>query len=160
MEEERQENMRSNGGIINNFQGATIHNMVINGNMNRSGTENYNTGSSEKKKSKVPPTAEQLITAIDACKGLKWSQSGYAVYFCVLKEDYGLADSRTKFEEKMQLMGYADCTAGTLTNAFRRNTFLTSPTETWPQLQGNHRDEAVILAAAFRKALTEAMKGQ
>ena len=27
--------------IENYFQGATIHNLVINGNMNRSGTENY-----------------------------------------------------------------------------------------------------------------------
>lgn len=29
--------------IENYFQGATIHNLVINGNMNRSGTENYGT---------------------------------------------------------------------------------------------------------------------
>lgn len=29
------------GGIINYFQGATIHNMVINGNMTKSGNENY-----------------------------------------------------------------------------------------------------------------------
>lgn len=29
------------GGIYNYFQGATIHNMVINGNMTKSGPENY-----------------------------------------------------------------------------------------------------------------------
>ena len=31
----------SNGGITNFFEGATIHNLVINGNMTKSGTENY-----------------------------------------------------------------------------------------------------------------------
>ena len=31
------------GGIVNYFQGATIHNIVINGNMTRSGNEHYHT---------------------------------------------------------------------------------------------------------------------
>ena len=40
------------GGIVNNFQGAIIHNMVINGNMTKSGTENY--GSDKTTHGEVP----------------------------------------------------------------------------------------------------------
>ena len=32
---------QKHGGIYNYFEGATIHNLVINGNMNKSGTEHY-----------------------------------------------------------------------------------------------------------------------
>lgn len=38
---EQEEKPQHSGGIYNYFQGATIHNMVINGNMTRNGTENY-----------------------------------------------------------------------------------------------------------------------
>ena len=38
---EQEEKPQHSGGIYNYFQGVTIHNMVINGNMTRNGTENY-----------------------------------------------------------------------------------------------------------------------
>lgn len=38
---ETTEKPEQNGGIINYFQGATIHNLVINGNMTKNGTENF-----------------------------------------------------------------------------------------------------------------------
>ena len=39
---EKEENMEmKKGGIINFFDGATINNMVINGNMTKSGTEHF-----------------------------------------------------------------------------------------------------------------------
>ena len=37
------------GGIVNYFQGATINNLVINGNMTKSGTENFNTAQPDSK---------------------------------------------------------------------------------------------------------------
>jgi len=41
---EKEVNMKTEkGGIVNYFQGATINNLVINGNMTKSGTENFNT---------------------------------------------------------------------------------------------------------------------
>ena len=49
------------GGIYNYFQGATIHNMVINGNMNKTGTDNY---SHEEHLSKPSYSDEQVATAL------------------------------------------------------------------------------------------------
>lgn len=46
---------QQHGGIYNYFQGATIHNLVINGNMTRSGTENYY----QEKQQQESGTAEQ-----------------------------------------------------------------------------------------------------
>lgn len=55
------------GGITNYFQGATIHNLVINGNMTKSGTENYNGNNTQT----APPqySDEQIARAIVAING-------------------------------------------------------------------------------------------
>ena len=55
------------GGITNYFQGATIHNLVINGNMTKSGTENYNGNNTQT----TPPqySDEQIARAIVAING-------------------------------------------------------------------------------------------
>ena len=56
------------GGIVNYFQGATIHNIVINGSMIRKGREYYNESHKEKKK----PGAysdKQIAKAIEAICG-------------------------------------------------------------------------------------------
>ena len=70
------------GGIVNYFQGATIHNIVINGNMTRSGKEYYNSA-----ENKQTYTDEQITKAITACVGddkvinnmRKWA----GVYWCL-----------------------------------------------------------------------------
>ena len=80
-QEDEKDMEQSNGGsgnIYNYFQGATIHNMVINGNMTRSGTENY--GESQKP---VPCyNDEQVARALEAIVGkgkpidAKWKWAG------------------------------------------------------------------------------------
>lgn len=50
------------GGIHNYFQGATIHNMVINGNMNKNACESYN--STEEHKRLTP---EQVVQTLKQC---------------------------------------------------------------------------------------------
>ena len=53
------------GGIHNYFQGATIHNMVINGNMTKNGSENF--GSENKKRTVY--SEEQVARALLAING-------------------------------------------------------------------------------------------
>lgn len=103
------------------------------------------------------PLEPQLKRAIGQCKtlGLIWSNSGYAVFYRVMQEDYSIGISRSVFEEKMRQMGFDDCTSGSLDNAFRRNAFLMSKTESWPTATGNNTTKAVKLAAAFRKAIKD-----
>lgn len=58
------------GGIVNYFQGATIHNIVINGNMTKRGTEHYyaaeTTQSREGFRKDVQFSDEQVARAIEA----------------------------------------------------------------------------------------------
>lgn len=49
------------GGIYNYFQGATIHNLVINGNMNKNGNDNYHEGHCQEKHNY---NDEQVATAL------------------------------------------------------------------------------------------------
>ena len=56
------------GGIYNFFQGATINNIVINGNMTKSGTENYHNGHGEKAENQKF-TDEQIARAIEHIVG-------------------------------------------------------------------------------------------
>ena len=52
------------GGIYNYFEGATIHNLVINGNMTRSGDEHHYAQPASTAQPK--PTPEQLARALEA----------------------------------------------------------------------------------------------
>lgn len=103
------------------------------------------------------PGWDELAEALRQCKeeGLMWSLSAYAVFYRVIEEDYGLSSSRSKFEERMGLMGFDDCKPGTLDNAFRNNSFLTLPTEKWPRAVGKNKEPAVRLAEALRQKLAK-----
>ena len=62
-------NTEKHGGIVNHFGGATIHNLVINGNMNKNGNEYYGDQSSN-----IPVSAytdEVVGNAILTLNGLK-----------------------------------------------------------------------------------------
>ena len=59
------EEEQQHGGIVNYFQGATIHNLVINGNMTKRGTEHYHTA----KTTQNGFTDEQVARAIEAICG-------------------------------------------------------------------------------------------
>ena len=106
---------------------------------------------------KQPPLMPQLKHAIKTCttRGLVWSRTAYAVFFCVMQEDYGVEASHSGFEGKMQQMGFSDCTSGALDTAFSRNHFLTRRTEEWTTMGGGNEKKAQLLADAFRKALRE-----
>ena len=57
-----EETPHHSGGIHNYFQGATIHNLVINGNMNKNGSEHYHEKDSSN--SQIRYTDEQVATAL------------------------------------------------------------------------------------------------
>ncbi len=78
MQAEEQPQQRG-GGIYNYFQGATINNMVINGNMTKNGNENFHT---LKNTEKQTFTDEQIARALEAIVGkdkpidMKWKWVG------------------------------------------------------------------------------------
>lgn len=66
------------GGIYNYFQGATIHNMVINGNMQKNGTENYR--ECREVKEKPVYTDEQIANALQAINGKENVLNNYQLW--------------------------------------------------------------------------------
>ena len=73
------------GGIYNYFQGATIHNLVINGNMNKNGNDYYQEEHCQEKHKYNDEQIAQAITAINGvkktrnweklhCQGLTYSE--------------------------------------------------------------------------------------
>ena len=60
--EELEETPHHLGGIHNYFQGATIHNLVINGNMNKNGSEHYH--EKDSKDTSNHYSDEQVATAL------------------------------------------------------------------------------------------------
>ena len=65
--DELEEISHHSGGIYNYFEGATIHNLVINGNMNKHGSEHYHEKDSSDKRPKA--TKEQIARALVALNG-------------------------------------------------------------------------------------------
>lgn len=59
--ESLEEAAHHSGGIYNYFEGATIHNLVINGNMNKSGTEHYEARTVEQKKDTTKGKRETVM---------------------------------------------------------------------------------------------------
>ncbi len=114
---------------------------------------NFSTDSPLTAQHRSAPANDRLKAAIKACKSYMWSASAYAVVYRVMQEDYEDHSSRPAFEERMALMGFADCKPGTLDNAFARNNFLASPSGKWEIAEGKNTSKAVKMAAALRKAL-------
>lgn len=89
------ETPHQHGGIVNYFQGATIHNIVINGNMTRSGSESYNT---EEHTAASPSSSEQRVLlalrTMQAEQVLR-RQYDYAWVMGVMNESEGLPHFNT-----------------------------------------------------------------
>ena len=72
------------GGIYNYFQGATIHNLVINGNMNKNGNDYYQEEHCQEKHKYNDEQIAQAITAINGVKKPLNSKRKWAgVYWCL-----------------------------------------------------------------------------
>ncbi len=80
------------GGILNFFQGATIHNIVINGNMEKHGTDNYYSGGKESKPERPKCTDQQIAHALMTINGKEKvlnSYQGWLGACCLLMGKYG-----------------------------------------------------------------------
>lgn len=71
------------GGIVNYFQGATIHNLVINGNMTKNGTENYEKDAQQTPKSLY--TDEVIARSIVAIDGIQKPLCEKQLFIAVIK---------------------------------------------------------------------------
>ena len=139
-------------GIFNYFQGATINNLVINGNMTKSGSEDYhNTGSKETTSS---VTAEQVVEAVKRCKGIFSSMASYAIAFCVCRDLFQVGDNMASFERGLRENGI-EITEGTIDTAVRRNPYMKYHVDKWGE---NGADERTLKRRdVFRERMEEVL---
>ena len=139
-------------GIFNYFQGATINNLVINGNMTKSGSENYhNTGSKETTSS---VTAEQVVEAVKRCKGIFSTMASYAIAFCVCRDLFHVGDNMASFERGLRQNGI-EITEGSIDTAVRRNSYMKYHVDKWEE---NGADERTLKRRdVFRERMEEVL---
>ncbi len=155
-------------GIYNYFQGATINNLVINGNMNKSGTDHIsNNGRQEeaqdKKADREMPSWDIITKAIENVSGLFWGNSSYAVLYCVFRDYYSYKGSRSQYEREIGLLHFQVtplyiCTPGVVSSTFSDNRYMELHIDKWAD---NHAPERTMkLVEGFIKALDEQVKGK
>ena len=146
--------------IVNYFNGATIHNLVINGNMNKNGTEYYQADSRVQEESQPMvvrrPTDDMIIEGVRRCQAFFWAGAAWAVVYRVLQSDYDESRSVTQFEEDMFLpsegLNYR-CSPRAVAMGMQNNTVLRSKPEAWEKEGAKSR--ILTLRDAFRGVLKE-----
>ena len=140
-------------GIFNYFQGATINNLVINGNMTKSGSEDYhNTGSKETTSS---VTAEQVVEAVKRCKGIFSSMASYAVAFCVCRDLFHMGNNMSAFERELRENGI-EITDGTINSAISRSNYMKLPIDKWRENGASER--TLKLLDMFREKMNDVLE--
>ena len=140
------------GGIFNYFQGATINNLVINGNMTKSGSEDYHNKLQRETTSNV--TAEQVVEAVKRCKGIFSSMASYAIAFCVCRDLFHVGDNMASFERGLRQNGI-EITEGSIDTAVRRNSYMKYHVDKWEE---NGADERTLKRRdVFRERMNEVL---
>ena len=134
------------GIIINNFPGATIHNLVINGNMVKQGPDQYNSNDEGSKR----VNAEQLFTALKQCKAFIWAHAAYSIPFCVCRDVYHLENNASNFE-RMLAEGGIVIPAGTINTAMSRSPWMKFHVDKWEEK--GVRERVLKLRDEFRQQM-------
>lgn len=79
---------------------------------------------------------ERLARAIEQTQAFFWGNSAYAVLFCLLRDEYGIADNMSMFEAKVEGLPYSKersytCPKGTIINAFSNNPIYRQHIDKW-----------------------------
>ena len=144
-----QENTHKKSGVVNYFQGATINNLVINGDMVKSGPDQFN-NPAPVAEAKHKATVEEVTEAVQQCGKLIWGNAALAVVFCACRDLYKWEDNASLFERRMGYMGI-DCPAGTIANAMRNNPYMKLPVRKWKD--NGAMERAMRLVEEFEKEL-------
>lgn len=145
---EKPEQKRGGATINNYFQGATINNLVINGNMTKSGPDQFHNES----KPKMHATEGQVAQALMRCAAYIWGNAAYSVAFCTLRDAYDWGDNATDFERKLAGQGIS-IPEGTVNSAMFRNPWMKYHIDKWEENQASER--AIKLRDMFKQMLGE-----
>ena len=82
---------------------GTVNGDVIEAGGVKNVTNNYY-GEAAAKPADEMPSDDRLAEAIEGCQAYFWANSAYAVLFCLLRDEYGMADNMSQFETKVELL--------------------------------------------------------
>ena len=90
----------------------------------------------DKQASGEMPEDDRLARAIEQCQAFFWGNSSYAVLFCLLRDEHGMADNMSMFETKVERLPYSKerswiCPTGTIANAFCNNSIYRQHVSKW-----------------------------
>ena len=137
------------GGIFNYFQGATIHNLVINGNMTKSGPDQFNDYKGAKEKN-ITLNALQISQALERCSNLIWGNAAYSVVFCVCRDAFYAGNNASSFERVLYDCG-VELPEGTINAALNRNPWMKMPIDKWEGMKA--MDRVLKLRDGFLQAM-------
>ena len=114
---------------------GTVNGDVIEAGGVKNVTNNYY-GEAAAKPADEMPTDDKLAEAIEGCQAYFWANSAYAVLFCLLRDEYGMAGNMSQFEAKVEQLPYGGkrsytCPKGTIVNAFSNNPIYKQPVGKW-----------------------------
>ena len=103
-------------------------------------------------------TREEMAQAVVAVQSYMWGSSAYAVLFCELRDHKGYSNNMAQFERDITEIGEQykldwQCAEGTLSDAFRHNSFLEKHVDRWADIGAKSR--AMLLLDKFQQALTQ-----
>lgn len=132
--------------IENNFSGATIHNIVINGNMVKNGHEEYH----EEADKRQGVNGEQVVNALRLCEAFLWGNSAYSIAFCVCRDVFNLENNASGFERMLAENGIS-IPMGTVNSAMSRNPWMKYHIDRWEEKGVQRR--ALKLRDEFRQQM-------
>lgn len=108
-------------------------------------------------------TPDQLARAILKVQHLFWANSSYAVLFCVLRDCFGNADNRSRFEREVALLPFDkrptySCTPGVVSSTMNDNPYMDKHVDTWQK--NGARERVLKLANAFKEAVLKEKAGE
>ena len=103
------------------------------------------------------PCAEVLADAIRSVQSFMWGKSAYAVLFCVCRDEYGMGDNMSQFEEDLRSMGF-ECPDGTISSAFYNNPYLKMRSDRWEANGAKPRTR--LLADKFKEAVDRGLQAE
>ena len=86
-----------------------------------------------------PLCREALADAVEAVQAHMWGAAAYAVLFCEYRDHRGYPNNMAQFERDIDAIAQErcltyGCNAGTLSDAFRHNTYLEKHVDKWPDI--------------------------
>ena len=108
------------------FQGVTINNLVINGDMAKSCSDQFMNAPTPQ----CIVNGDVLVKALQQCQEYIWGNAAYSIGFCVCRDIYHLENNATQYERILNERGIP-LPPGTVNTTISRNPWMKYHVDKW-----------------------------